>query len=346
MRFDHSNSAQWPNDNAHIIPDISIAEFMAKNDVAPGTMTYSYLSISCRGLFGLEPHEVGMHFFLDTVKQGHGLQSLVSDDSEGAQYLRTKEGTSTLAGRMADELPLDSILLSSPTTSIEQQETLCKVSTQNGYVLSCKKVIVTVPSHTYHYITFSPALPPQKQDLASSTLRGRYTKSVLTYPTPWWRDFGLSGVFHCSHPTKGPITTTWEVSHPDKNQFSLAIFTAADQHTTHFGTNKTSTQRKKAVLDHLALIVGGVVGEEKAKVVYDVREFVEQGWYNKKWIEGAPMAAMKAGDYARLAPVLRESFMHVHFAGTETAREWKGYMEGAVEAGQRAAAEVVEALKK
>jgi monoamine oxidase len=35
----------------------------------------------------------------------------------------------------------------------------------------------------------------------------------------------------------------------------------------------------------------------------------------------------------------------VHFVGTETASEWKGYMEGAVRAGERGAKEVVEALE-
>ena len=31
----------------------------------------------------------------------------------------------------------------------------------------------------------------------------------------------------------------------------------------------------------------------------------------------------------------------VHFAGTETATEWMGYMDGAVQSGQRAAAEIL-----
>jgi monoamine oxidase len=32
----------------------------------------------------------------------------------------------------------------------------------------------------------------------------------------------------------------------------------------------------------------------------------------------------------------------VHWAGTETAVHWNGYMDGAIEAGERAAAEVLE----
>ena len=35
----------------------------------------------------------------------------------------------------------------------------------------------------------------------------------------------------------------------------------------------------------------------------------------------------------------------LHFAGTETAREWCGYFEGALEAGERAAGEVLEGLE-
>ena len=36
--------------------------------------------------------------------------------------------------------------------------------------------------------------------------------------------------------------------------------------------------------------------------------------------------------------------MRVHFAGTETATKWVGYMDGAIEAGERAAREVLTAL--
>lgn len=41
---------------------------------------------------------------------------------------------------------------------------------------------------------------------------------------------------------------------------------------------------------------------------------------------------------------LRESSGNLHFAGTETAGEWKGYMEGAIRSGERAAAEVVKSF--
>lgn len=44
--------------------------------------------------------------------------------------------------------------------------------------------------------------------------------------------------------------------------------------------------------------------------------------------------------FAFVSRVLRQPVGRIYFAGTETATHWSGYMEGAVEAGERAAREV------
>ena len=38
-------------------------------------------------------------------------------------------------------------------------------------------------------------------------------------------------------------------------------------------------------------------------------------------------------------------FYRIHFAGTETARQWMGYVDGAVESGVRVAEEIAERMK-
>ena len=53
---------------------------------------------------------------------------------------------------------------------------------------------------------------------------------------------------------------------------------------------------------------------------------------------------MGPGLLNKYADNLRKPWANVHFVGTETAFEWKGYMEGVVRAGERGAKEVVEAL--
>jgi monoamine oxidase len=49
---------------------------------------------------------------------------------------------------------------------------------------------------------------------------------------------------------------------------------------------------------------------------------------------------MGPGTLTGLGPVLREPCGPVHWAGTDTATEWPGYMDGAIQAGERAAAEI------
>jgi monoamine oxidase len=135
------------------------------------------------------------------------------------------------------------------------------------------------------------------------------------------------------------------MSTPGNSIYTLAMFTAAKDWDTLFNSSLPTLQRQAAVLNDLARIVGEMFGEEKTALVYDVMEYRGQDWYRMAYIEGAPMAATGPGEFGKLAPVLREVVWHVHFGGAETAGEWKGYMEGAIEAGERAAAEVVVVLK-
>ena len=53
---------------------------------------------------------------------------------------------------------------------------------------------------------------------------------------------------------------------------------------------------------------------------------------------------MTPGTLSNAPDVLRSPQGRIHFAGTETATVWTGYMEGALESGERAAAEVLTRL--
>ena len=49
---------------------------------------------------------------------------------------------------------------------------------------------------------------------------------------------------------------------------------------------------------------------------------------------------MPPGSWTTYGPWLREPVDGIFWAGTETADEWTGFLDGAVRSGQRAAAEV------
>jgi monoamine oxidase len=57
------------------------------------------------------------------------------------------------------------------------------------------------------------------------------------------------------------------------------------------------------------------------------------------------VAISSPGALTALGPALRRPVGPLHWAGTETATQWCGYLDGALSAGLRAADEVLHALQ-
>jgi monoamine oxidase len=70
----------------------------------------------------------------------------------------------------------------------------------------------------------------------------------------------------------------------------------------------------------------------------------DYAWDNDRIARGAPVCFAPPGTYYSFGRALRTPCDRIHWAGTETATEWTGYMDGAVQSGERAAAEVVAGL--
>jgi monoamine oxidase len=73
-------------------------------------------------------------------------------------------------------------------------------------------------------------------------------------------------------------------------------------------------------------------------------QYVEHDWTHERWTQGSPVALQVPGAITNYGDTIREPFRRVHWAGTETATYWAGYMDGAVRAGERAALEVLDEL--
>jgi monoamine oxidase len=70
-------------------------------------------------------------------------------------------------------------------------------------------------------------------------------------------------------------------------------------------------------------------------------------WLGNTWSKGS-YAYWKVGQYTAFAGVEREMegrLKACHFAGEHTSVDFQGYLQGAVETGQRAASEIVASLK-
>ena len=100
---------------------------------------------------------------------------------------------------------------------------------------------------------------------------------------------------------------------------------------------RTADERKAAIAEQYATVFQ--CDEARQPIAY-----YEHNWNADEFSRGCYNGIMPPQAMSDLRPQLRAPFAGVHFAGTETAFHWPGYMNGAVEAGERAAHEVLLAL--
>ena len=95
-------------------------------------------------------------------------------------------------------------------------------------------------------------------------------------------------------------------------------------------------ERRAAVLAGLAELFGN---RSKTPVAY-----LENDWSRDGWTTGC-VSPVPRNVLTRFGHALRTPVSRIHWAGTETAEAWCGYMDGAVRSGERAAAEVLASLR-
>ncbi|KAL5087895.1 hypothetical protein Trisim1_007303 [Trichoderma cf. simile WF8] len=318
--------------------DVTLAEWVAQKGLADNPAVTATCRLLCSAVVGCEPEDVGAHYFLDYLKSCCGYMSIVSEGDDGAQSLKIKTGTSSIVDALANTLPTGSVMLHSPVDSISQYaKNEVHVTTSSGATYKAKRVIIAIPTNTYTNIQFTPPLPPTKKALVTRTKPGIYAKAILTYSSPWWREAGLVGKFES---VIGPVCFSWDISDLSKKQYSLAIFIAGKVASEWHKLDELA--REEAIIEHLATLVGE--NSSLAAKARNILEFNMVEWTKEEYIGGAPTSALGPGMLKKFGTVLRESVGSIHFGGGETAYEWKGYMEGAITAGQRVAKEVADEL--
>ncbi|GAB1734455.1 hypothetical protein NU195Hw_Modified_611t1 [Hortaea werneckii] len=288
-----------------------------------------------RAMLGQDPCDISALFFLNYCRSGGGLLALRSDRKGGGQHLRVRQGTQLFARGLASDLPNGSIMLSTSVKTVLQSGRQ-QVSVHAGdTVFSAKKVITTVPSPILQHITFDPPLPPKKLAWSSSTQYGYYTKAMVQFKSPFWIKKGFCGL---AQSFVGPASVVRDTSSPEDGRHILTCFMAGDPGRAWSLLSEES--RVQALLTQLEQLFG----------VSNLRHLFEElhfyDWSSDEcsgW--GCPSVSLAPGIIDSIgADALRQPWYNTHFAGTETAGEWKGHMEGAVRSGERAASEVLASL--
>jgi monoamine oxidase len=283
-----------------------------------------------RPIFGVEPDEISLLFTLFYIAasgdpQHTGTFQRNFNTRGGAQQSRFDGGSQAVPLAMARALGAG-VVLGSPVQSIAQTATGVRVTSRRATV-DAKRVIVAVPPALAASIRFAPGLPSARLAINSKWAPGVLTKVQIVYARPFWRDAGFNGQ---TLDAGFPLSNTFDDSPASGTPGILLGFIGGDSARRY--RTMAASARRAAVIAQLVNYYGAAA--------QDVTSFHETFWAQERWTRGCPVGIPTAGSLARFGPDLRTPSGRIHWAGTETATYWNGYMDGAVSSGERAADEV------
>eukprot|EP00794_Sanderia_malayensis_P003686 gene3686-4203_t len=299
------------------------------------------LAVSVYVIFGAEMSQISFFYFLYFCQQCGGFLQIIDTERAGyAQEWKVEGGAFQIIERLAHLLGEESLKLSAPVSSIDQDDEKAIVSLFSGEVMYADKVIVAVPPIFRAKILYSPPLPQMQKHLCERMPVGHLTKIIVTYAKRFWKENGLSGegvhwpMYMGSQAY--PVCLTFDAT-SIKGSPALVMFVGGKR-SIELGKMREQDQ-KKSIVNSLVLLFGDAAGNP-----IDIRI---KDWSKEPWNGGCPVSLMSPGSMTTYGlNTLREPFHRIHWAGTETAKYWSGYIDGAVQSGYRAAGEVMSGLVK
>ncbi|WP_410599543.1 flavin monoamine oxidase family protein [Amycolatopsis sp. lyj-90] len=224
------------------------------------------------------------------------------------------DGTVSLATALAEDGGAD-LRLSTPVRWVRQEADHVVVGHDGGEV-TARRVLVTVPIGVQRHIEFTPALSPAKLAISTENHAGQGQKVwALARNVP----DDLSGYgWGTAFDYVGAMYTVPE---------GVVLVCFAPEHDRVDGHDVADVQR--AVREF---------APEAEVVAATTYEWVDDEWSRGTW------TTFRAGQISRYERDLAVPEGLVHFAGAHTAQRWPGFIDGAIDSGRRAAAELLAVL--
>ena len=304
----------------------TVATWIARNTVT--TVAREYFGLVCEGVLAAQPSELSLLHLLFYLRSGGGLDLMIST-AGGAQQDRVVGGSQLLAVRGAERLG-DRVVLDAPVRRIDADEHGVAVHADGDRVFRADRVVVALPPTLAGRIDYRPGLPGWRDQLTQRMPQGSVIKCMAVYDEPFWRRDGLSGQVTS---TAGPVKVAFDNT-PSEGGVGVLLGFLEGEAARTLGRVPLA-ERRAAVIDCFGRFFG-----DRARTPV---EYVERSWAEEEFSRGCYAGFLPPGVLTSLGFGLRRPCGRIHWAGTETAEVWCGYMDGAITSGERAAGEVLAA---
>jgi len=240
---------------------------------------------------------------------------------------RVVGGNDQIARALADPLPdvrmnavVKSVRLSPDGVAVTVQQADSHLTLDSDFA------VLAIPLSTARLIDFNSSLPKAHQTMVDEINYGAVTKVLIEYRKRFWKEKGWNGRLT----TDAPIVMTWHAtSHFEHERGIITAYTGGEP-----GAKLSALSDEERI---------EVAVSEIEKLFPGSSELIDNvstvAWINEPYTRASYMA-LAPGDVLKHWKTLFEPAGRLFFAG-EHASAIQGYMEGAVESGQRAAREII-----
>lgn len=249
------------------------------------------------------------------VQRGRGFVSM-----QGS--LRLRGGLAALTSALAERLPDDRKRLSAEVTVLEKSDGGIRATLAGGESITAETVVLALPPRLAARMEFAPALPESaiRSMHATATWMAGQAKAIAVYDRPLWREAGLSGD---ATSRIGPMVEIHDASPAEDGPYALFGF---------IGVPPKARLDEDRLRHQVTAQLGRLFGPQAAQPI----ELYVKDWaddpHTATEADQAPLYAHP--EYGLPQPMAGLWDKRLYFAGTEVARQFGGYIEGALEAAE------------
>lgn len=327
----------WDAKGAERLDSSSVMAWLKEEGAPNNSTARGLMAATVQSVFCADASQISMLLFLTVIAEEGGVEVLL----EEAQTQRVAQGNGTLSRRLAASLVERGVEIRLGAEVVECSHSAtdgATVATRDGARFRARRVVLAVPPPALAGLSLEPKLAgPLGAEVAAQRM-GKVIKVVVEFAARWWKGA------HCAMVDPEVLTTTlaFDVSPlqgPPRHVLAIFFFGAKAE---HWSATKTPEERREEAVRCARLMFGEAADQAPCEVVASV----EGDWPAVPFIRGGYMS------YPALSSITQtKSYSSsvpqscLHFASTENASAWRGYMDGAIQSGERAAAEVAEALQ-
>jgi monoamine oxidase len=237
-----------------------------------------------------------------------------------------------LAAALQDQIVTDSELVAI-RRALDGSYRLTFDSGGSTTTVAADRVVLALPFSILRGVDYSKAgFSPVKKTAIQELGMGTNSKLHVQFNSRFWNSLGNQGDTYADT----GYQTTWDVTRAQSGTAGILVDYTGGNIGASFGSG-TPTERATRFLKQIEPVLPGITSRWNGRATVDF-------WLAYPWTKGS-YSYWKVGQYTKFAGSEREQEGACHFAGEHTSIDFQGYLNGAVESGERATAEILAALK-